>query len=150
MSGLGLAAQIVHHITCTRCRMGWYCGGLSEADYEQAPGVRALLDASQADDETGRPRMNTNTQTYRPTVTVGRNTRNPDLIRLELAEDGSEAAFTHQTETWQQIVDQLAALGITATADDDPADDEVDGAPCCLDPGCPGDPCTFPGYADNH
>lgn len=32
-------------------------------------------------------------------------------------------------------------------------DDEVDGAPCCPDPGCTGrngGPCTFPGYADNH
>lgn len=25
-----------------------------------------------------------------------------------------------------------------------------DGAACCPDPGCPGNPCTFPGYADNH
>ena len=25
-----------------------------------------------------------------------------------------------------------------------------DGAPCCPDPGCGGNPCTFPGYADNH
>lgn len=25
-----------------------------------------------------------------------------------------------------------------------------DGAPCCLDPGCGGNPCEFPGYADNH
>ncbi len=33
--------------------------------------------------------------------------------------------------------------------------DEPDGAPCCMDPDCPGrrggtDGCTFPGYADNH
>jgi hypothetical protein len=27
---------------------------------------------------------------------------------------------------------------------------EDDGAPCCPDPGCPGNPCTFPGYAENH
>lgn len=27
---------------------------------------------------------------------------------------------------------------------------EEDGAPCCPDPGCPRNPCTFPGYADNH
>lgn len=27
---------------------------------------------------------------------------------------------------------------------------EADGAPCCPDPSCPGNPCTFPGYADNH
>lgn len=27
---------------------------------------------------------------------------------------------------------------------------EADGAPCCPDPGCPGNPCTFPGYAENH
>lgn len=29
-------------------------------------------------------------------------------------------------------------------------DDEPDGAPCCLDPDCGGNPCTFPGYAANH
>lgn len=29
-------------------------------------------------------------------------------------------------------------------------DDEPDGAPCCPDPDCNGNPCTFPGYADNH
>lgn len=29
-------------------------------------------------------------------------------------------------------------------------DDEPNGAPCCPDPGCSGNPCTFPGYADNH
>jgi hypothetical protein len=28
--------------------------------------------------------------------------------------------------------------------------EEPDGAPCCPDPGCSGNPCTFPGYADNH
>lgn len=27
---------------------------------------------------------------------------------------------------------------------------EDDGAPCCPDPGCSGNPCTFPGYAENH
>ncbi len=26
---------------------------------------------------------------------------------------------------------------------------EYDG-PCCPDPGCSGNPCTFPGYADSH
>lgn len=29
-------------------------------------------------------------------------------------------------------------------------EDEPDGAPCCQDPECGGNPCTFPGYADNH
>jgi hypothetical protein len=29
-------------------------------------------------------------------------------------------------------------------------DPDPDGAPCCPDPGCMGDPCTFPGYAANH
>lgn len=28
--------------------------------------------------------------------------------------------------------------------------DDEDGAPCCADPECPGNPCTFPGYAANH
>lgn len=27
---------------------------------------------------------------------------------------------------------------------------EEDGAPCCPDPGCSGNPCTFPGYARSH
>lgn len=27
---------------------------------------------------------------------------------------------------------------------------EFDPTPCCLDPGCGRNPCTFPGYADNH
>lgn len=34
--------------------------------------------------------------------------------------------------------------------DDDEGEDEPDGAPCCPDPDCNGNPCTFPGYADNH
>lgn len=38
-----LAAQIAHKLTCTRCRMGWYCGGVSEDDYEHAERIGALL-----------------------------------------------------------------------------------------------------------
>lgn len=35
--------------------------------------------------------------------------------------------------------------------DYDPYDDpDYDPTPCCPDPGCPGNPCTFPGYATNH
>lgn len=30
------------------------------------------------------------------------------------------------------------------------AEHDCDPTPCCPDPGCPGNPCTFPGYADNH
>lgn len=47
--------------------------------------------------------------------------------------------------------------GVDGTdCDDSPSkvhsDDEVDedGAPCCPDPGCGRNPCTFPGYAANH
>jgi hypothetical protein len=29
-------------------------------------------------------------------------------------------------------------------------EDEPDGAPCCPDPECNGNPCTFPGYSANH
>jgi hypothetical protein len=41
----------------------------------------------------------------------------------------------------------------TFTAEHEPEDE--DGAPCCMDPDCPGrygvpGSCTFPGYADNH
>lgn len=31
-----------------------------------------------------------------------------------------------------------------------PFGEEEDGAPCCPDPNCDRNPCTFPGYADNH
>lgn len=34
--------------------------------------------------------------------------------------------------------------------DSEDDEDEPDGAPCCMDPECGGNPCTFPGYADNH
>jgi hypothetical protein len=29
-------------------------------------------------------------------------------------------------------------------------DEDYDPTPCCPDPGCGGNPCTFPGYAANH
>ncbi len=33
---------------------------------------------------------------------------------------------------------------------DDLDHEATDGAPCCPDPGCSGNPCTFPGYAPNN
>lgn len=49
-----------------------------------------------------------------------------------------------------------AVIGVVLSWFDHPValddEQEVDGAPCCPDPGCPGRngtrPCTFPGYAD--
>lgn len=39
-----LAAEIVHTLACTRCRMGWTCGGLGEDDYEAGERIVRLLD----------------------------------------------------------------------------------------------------------
>ena len=44
---------------------------------------------------------------------------------------------------WQRIV---VGLPLDQLADDD----DYDPTPCCIDPGCNGSPCTFPGYADDH
>lgn len=40
-----VAARIVHRLTCSRCRMGWACGGLGEEDYERATEIADLLAA---------------------------------------------------------------------------------------------------------
>lgn len=46
--------------------------------------------------------------------------------------------------------DEFACSHCGHAQDTRPGEDEPDGAPCCPDPQCSGNPCTFPGYADNH
>lgn len=40
-----LAAEIAHTLACTRCQMGWTCGGLGEEDYEAGKRIVRLLDS---------------------------------------------------------------------------------------------------------
>lgn len=76
------------------------------------------------------------------------------------SDDGGEAylpgfhvvnvfAYVITAESWTDEIDEVT-LDRHGNEDED-----EDGAPCCMDPDCPGrggDPakCTFPGYADNH
>lgn len=45
---VALAAEIAHTLACTRCHMGWSCGGLGEDDYEAGERIVRLLDTRQA------------------------------------------------------------------------------------------------------
>lgn len=51
-------------------------------------------------------------------------------------------------EWWQEEPhpSELEGLGTP----EPPPEPESDHAPCCPDPECSGNPCTFPGYAANH
>lgn len=42
-----LAATIAHRLTCSRCRMGWTCGGLGEDDYQAAAGIADLIEEAE-------------------------------------------------------------------------------------------------------
>lgn len=76
-------------------------------------------------------------------------------IHLTLAALEQNAASKDYAVDWTTVEiemhpgdDDLVIDGTCRYVRDD--EDEPDGAPCCPDPGCPGNPCTFPGYADNH
>ena len=57
--------------------------------------------------------------------------------------------FLHSEDPEDLDLGELAdALGVDRANVE--ALSEPDGAPCCADPDCGGNPCTFPGYADNH
>ena len=58
-------------------------------------------------------------------------------------------------ERWQEVVAPAIEAAVEKTiaaveSFDEWNDDEPDGAPCCPDPECGRNPCTFPGYAANH
>lgn len=59
--------------------------------------------------------MRSQIQVYAPSVTVEENPHNADLLALNLNEDGAEAHVVARRATWQQVADQLAALGVVAT-----------------------------------
>lgn len=42
-AGGDVAAQIVHRLTCNRCRMGWTCGGLGVDDFRNAVKIADLM-----------------------------------------------------------------------------------------------------------
>jgi hypothetical protein len=42
-AGGEVAAEIVHRLTCNRCRMGWTCGGLGVDDYRAAVKIADLM-----------------------------------------------------------------------------------------------------------
>lgn len=50
----------------------------------------------------------------------------------------------------EHVRDLVKAGALIAAAIDRLQADEPDSTPCCPDPQCSGNPCTFPGYANNH
>lgn len=38
-----LAAEIAHELTCVRCRQGWSCGGIGDADLEAGDRIDGFL-----------------------------------------------------------------------------------------------------------
>ena len=53
-------------------------------------------------------------------VTAGRNPHMPSIVTLEVSERGEDVRFSADEHIWQQVVDQLAALGITASHETTP------------------------------
>ena len=73
-----------------------------------------------------------------------------DDLDLDELPHGGAVAREHDTVVIDDVCDRIVPMR-SASITLEPSDD--DGAPCCLDPGCPGrgsGDCTFPGYADNH
>lgn len=48
MSG-DVAARIAHRLTCSRCRMGWTCGGLGEDDVQNGERIADLVAEAKAE-----------------------------------------------------------------------------------------------------
>lgn len=79
-----------------------------------------------------------------------------DAIVAEMRQQAIDAPETYphyvgKSDNWllAMIHDrQHTSLDWDAGHDEDDLD--VDPTPCCPDSGCGGNPCTFPGYADNH
>ena len=53
-------------------------------------------------------------------VTATRNPHTGSIVTLEITERGEDARFSADESIWQQVVDQLAALGITPSHETTP------------------------------
>ena len=53
-------------------------------------------------------------------VTASRNPHRPSIVTLEVSERDEDVRFSADEHIWQQVVDQLAALGITASHETTP------------------------------
>jgi len=73
-----------------------------------------------------------------------------DAAKEDVSLIGELAQVTESViAAWNDVCEASPTVGIPELIGEDDYL-EVDGAPCCPDPECGGNPCTFPGYADNH